>query len=112
MSTNNLQSTVKNVANKLAKALSDATALTVETRYFLTNASEKAEGDERGHLLARTVMQADGDTEMAIPMVRGEDGQLTANRELLELHTNNVKTALEYRANLLDSLLNAARSLS
>ncbi len=111
VSTTNLQSTVKRAANKLAKALENASELKVETRYVLTDVSGEAGSDERGHLLARTIMQADGDTELVIPMERSDDG-LTTNREIFDLHMSNVKTALDYRGTLLESLLKATRSLS
>lgn len=104
-----MQSTIKNAAHRLAKALEDASEIRIETRYVLTDAP--VAGDERGQLLARTVMQLDGDAELLVPMQRNEDGQLVTDREIFDLHMANVKSALEYRADLLSSLLQATSLL-
>lgn len=109
----NLQSSVKNATQKLAKALEDATELTIETRYILLSGTDAdLKSDEKGRLLARTVMKLDGDTTMVLPMTRNDAGELVTNKEIFDLHQHNVVTALEYRSKLLSDLIAAVRTIS
>ena len=107
VTSNNLQGAIKKAAHRLAQALGDASELKVETRYVLTDTSAQEASDERGILLARTTMQLDGDAEVLLPMQRDDAGKLITDREIFELHAANVRTALDYRTNLLTNLLRA-----
>jgi len=107
----NLQNAIKNTTEKLAKALEDATELKIETRY-IDLSGPNAASDEAGRLLARTVMQLDGDMTVIVPMNRDEAGELQTNKEVFDLHQSNVVTALDYRAKLLNDLIKAMRSLT
>ena len=109
---NNLQTALKNATQKLAKSLEDATELKVETRYVLLSGADTNTGpDETGRLLARTVMQLDGDATVILPMTRSDTGELQTNKEIFDLHQSNVTTALKYRMDLLTNLMAALRSL-
>lgn len=109
MTTSNLQNVIKNAAHRLARALEDAQEIKIETRYVLTDAPPEESGEESGNdngmLVGRTIMQLDGDAELIVPMQRDDAGRLTADRELFSLHMTNVKSALEYRSELLSSLM-------
>ncbi len=106
----NLETTVRSVALKLAKALEDAAQLRVETRCIVLSGEDADIGEgEKGRLIARTTMQLDGDSEVVVPVNRAEDGELKKDDDLLELHLRNVSTALEYRSRILDSLLSIVR---
>jgi hypothetical protein len=58
----------------------------------------------------RTVIKLDADSEAIVPLQETEAGVLVVDRDLLEVHHRNVAAAIEYRARLLDALLNALKS--
>jgi hypothetical protein len=99
-----LENSIKNAAAKLAKALEDATDITVETWYVEVGPGAPADQGD-GRLAAKTVIELDGDSKTTIPMNAGGAGGFTINTELQDLHQKNVTTAVEYRARVLDSLL-------
>jgi hypothetical protein len=98
-----LENSIKNAAAKLAKALEDATDITVETWYVEVGPDSPADQGD-GRLAAKTVIELDGDSKTTIPM-NASGGGFTINTELQDLHQKNVTTAVEYRARILDSLL-------
>jgi hypothetical protein len=66
-----LEANVRKAADQLAKALADATELTVETRYVEIG-SGGSEDLQNSSLIARTVIQLDGDHTSIIPMQRAK----------------------------------------
>ena len=107
---NELQTMVQNTLQRMAKALEDAIELRVETRCMvLDGRHEGPQSEERSQLLARTVLGLDGDMEVLVPVTRDSAGQVTQNEEMFALHQRNVQQALDYRADLLKLLLDAAR---
>ncbi len=80
--------------------------MTVETRYVEMG----AQGFDEAKLAARTIVKLDGDGETVLPMKKTEDGMLEVDSVVFELHQQNVQTAIDYRANILNSLIHLLRS--
>jgi hypothetical protein len=58
---------------------------------------------------AQTIVRFDGDSVGIIPVRKAESGDLEVHKELLTLHVQNVRTATEYRASILNSLVSILR---
>jgi hypothetical protein len=101
-----LENTLRNVAEKVAGYVANAATLTVETRYTTLAPGGGAGGDQT-HLLARTVLRLDGDSEIVVPMREEDGGRPEIDAGVLDLHRANVATDVEYRARILDALLRA-----
>ncbi len=94
-----LQQSFRNAAEKIAQYVADAAEMKVDTRYVTVG------GDEEPKLGASTTIKLDGDSESVVPLQAGEAGRLEVDAGLYEVHQQNVETAIEYRARILDSLL-------
>ena len=99
-----LENNIRAAAEKLAKALADASDLTVETKYVELD-PQNPEKIDRPFLVAKTVIQLDGDQETIIPLRRGETGGLSLDDALLDVHLRNVTTTIEYRKSSIQSLI-------
>jgi metal-dependent amidase/aminoacylase/carboxypeptidase family protein len=99
-----LENNIRAAAEKMAKALADASELTVETKYVEID-PQNPNNLEKALLVAKTVIKLDGDQEMTVPMKRGESGALELDEGLLEIHQQNVANAIEYRSSSLETLL-------
>lgn len=98
---NDLENSVRGIADKIVVALRDASELEVKT--YVTEVSlDGAETPAR--LVARTLISIDGDHDMTVPMRVGASGALERDDSLLELHLRNVTAAMKYRTNLLNTL--------
>lgn len=105
-----LQAMVRNTLQRMAKALEDAIELRVETRCMvLDGRDEGLPIEDRGQLMARTVLGLDGDMDVLVPVTRDSAGKVTQDEEMFSLHQRNVQQALDYRADLLKMLLDAVR---
>lgn len=102
-----VETSLKNVARKVAGYIEDAATLTVETRIVQVGADAAADFAQ-ARPAARTVIKLDGDSEAVVPLQAGEAG-LVVDKSLFELHERNVNTAIEYRAKLLNALLGVFR---
>ena len=83
--------------------------MTVETKYVKIN--DQGDTDfSQAKPVARTVIRIDGDSEAVLPVRESEDGGLAVDADLLDLHNQNVVTAIDYRAKLLNSLIGMLKS--
>ena len=103
-----LESSVRTAAQKLAKALEEATELTVETQWVEVGDDGAVSWDD-ARPVSKTVIALDGDTTMTVPMKRSAEGTLESDTELLALHMRNVQAAIDYRNGLLESLMSIIR---
>lgn len=101
---NEFENALKNTAASVAKYVQDAATLQVETRYVEVS-SNAAPDFEQARPAARTVIRLDGDSEAVLPMRKNEAGTMEVDAALFELHQQNVSTAIEYRARILNALL-------
>lgn len=99
-----IETALKNAATAVAQYVKDAATMQVETRYVVVDPNAAA-NFEQAAAIARTVIKLDGDSETVVPMRRNEAGVLEVDSGLFELHQQNVNTAIEYRARILNSLL-------
>lgn len=107
--TSDLTTALKNAGQELAKQISDASELKVETKWVM--ASESGDVDwNTARPVARTIVQLDGDSELIIPMTKEGDA-LVIRRDLLLLHEGNVANARAYREKLYDIILSVAREI-
>lgn len=102
---NEIESAIKNAAASAAQYVRDAAVMVVETRFVeiggdTTDFSAARPG-------ARTVIKLDGDCETVVPMRPTQAGPLEVDSGLFALHQQNVNTAIEYRARILNAVLGA-----
>lgn len=99
------ETTLKNIAQKVAKYVEDVAELSVETKSVEIGANTNfAEAKPA----ARTIIKMDGDCEAVVPMRLTAEGQAVDNA-LFEVHERNVAAAIEYRAKLLNAMLGALK---
>jgi hypothetical protein len=101
-----LENALKNVAGQIGAYVKDVATLTVETMYATVGAG----GADEVHSVAKSVIKLDGDSETTVPMRPGGAGQLEVDTALFDVHQRNVQTAIEYRARIIASLLDALRA--
>jgi hypothetical protein len=103
---NEFETALKDTVKKVAQYVDDAATLTIETQYVEIG-SDGAANFEAAKPVARTVIKLDGDSAATLPMHRNEAGVLEVDEALFELHQENVATAIEYRARILNALTGA-----
>ena len=101
---NEYEIALKNAAASVAKYVQDAATMLVETKYIEVG-SDGQVNFEDARSIARTEIKLDGDSMAIVPMRRNEAGVLEVDVALFELHQQNVATAIEYRARILNALL-------
>jgi hypothetical protein len=107
--TTDLATALKKAGEELAKQISDASELQVETKWVL--ADEKGDVDwTAAKPAARTTVKLDGDSELIVPMSK-EGDTLVVRKDLLALHETNVANARAYREKLYDMIYKAAMEL-
>jgi len=105
---NELEQMLKNAAAKIGKYIEDAATLTVQTD--LLDTSQNADFAQ-SKPAALTVIKLDGDCKTVVP-VRSKDGApLEVESAIFDLHQQNVNTAIEYRARILQALLDAIKQI-
>lgn len=106
---NELENALKSTAANVARYVENAATLLVETRFVEIGVDGKPDFDQ-AHPVARTVIKLDGDSATVVPMQKNEAGVLEVDNDLFNLHQQNVNTAIEYRARILNALLNTLAS--
>ena len=101
---NEFDTALRNAATSVAKYVKDAAMMQVETHYVEVSAHGGADFAS-ARPVARTIIKLDGDSEAGVPMRRNEAGGMEVDGGLFELHQENVATAIEYRARILNALL-------
>jgi hypothetical protein len=101
-----LENAMKSAAASAAKYVQDASELLVETRYVEISAAAAIDFAQ-AKPVARTIVRLDGDSETILPARKNEAGAMEVDVTLFELHQQNVNTAIEYRAKILNALLGA-----
>lgn len=104
-----LETAIKNVTAKVAEYVENIATLTVETRYVPIEEDATPGTFAEAKPAARTIIRFDSDSETIIPMRKGKDQQLEVDGELFNIHQTNVTTAIAYRAQMLQMLLDILR---
>ena len=105
---NEIETAVQNAAARLSAMVEDGATLTVTTKYVEVDQGGSASFDQ-AKPVAQTVIKADGDTDAIIPMRPGAGGALGIDTTLMALHQQNVQAGIDYRARLVNALLQALR---
>lgn len=106
---NETENLVKNTLAKVAEYVRDVATMTVQTEFTRIDSGEAVNFDQ-AKPVALTVIKLDGDSRTVIPMRQGAENRVEIDADLLEVHRQNVATAIEYRARIMESLLNAFQS--
>jgi hypothetical protein len=101
---NEYEVALRNAAASVAKYVQDAASMLVETRYVELGENGTADF-ESAKPVARTLIKLDGDSEAVLPVRQNDSGALEVDLTLFELHQQNVATAIDYRARILNALL-------
>jgi hypothetical protein len=100
---NELNNALKTAAEKIVKYVDNIATMTVETRYV--DLSGDSVDFAAAKPCARTEIRLDGDCATVLPMRRNEAGVYSVDGDLFDMHQRNVQTAIDYRARMIDSLL-------
>ncbi len=99
-----LEQSVKRAAEHIVKYVEDAATLKVQTRYVEISADTGASAKPKP--AAYTEIKLDGDADTVIPVRKAENSsELEVDTSLFDIHERNVQTAIEYRARMLDALI-------
>jgi hypothetical protein len=100
---------LRNAAASVAKYVDDAATMEVVTKYVKVG-DDSATDFDAAKPVARTIIKLDSDSETIFPMRAGQGDTLEVDMTLFELHQQNVSTAIDYRARILDALLGTVMS--
>jgi hypothetical protein len=100
---------LRNAAASVAKYVDDAATMEVVTKYVEIGDDSTLDFDA-ARPVARTIIKLDSDSETIFPMRAGQGDTLEVDMTLFELHQQNVSTAIDYRARILDALLSTVMS--
>jgi hypothetical protein len=101
---NEFESALKNAAASVARYVQDAATMQVESRYVEVGGANPVDFASASPV-ARTIIRLDGDSETVFPVRQSNAGALEVDNVLFDLHQENVSTAIEYRARILNALL-------
>jgi len=104
-----LENSIKSAAAKVAQYVADVATMSVETKYVEIG-PEGTVDFEHAKPAARTIIRLDGDSETVLPMRESETGEFEVDTLLFDLHESNVTTAIDYRASMLDALLETLKA--
>lgn len=104
-----LMNSIKTIAEKVAGYVNDAAELSVVTEYMDTGAIDAASARPA----ATTIIKLDGDCKCVVPVHRAADGsEVEIDAALFELHQRNVDAAIEYRARMIQALLQTVKDIA
>jgi len=107
---NEINNALKSAAEKIAKYVSDVATMTVETRYVDVDSGMNITFDQ-AKPAARTEIRLDGDSQAVVPVRKNEAGVTAVDMDLFDMHQRNVSTAIEYRAKMMDALLQTLKQI-
>ncbi|MBI3942688.1 MAG: hypothetical protein HY326_06715 [Chloroflexi bacterium] len=108
---NDLENSIRSAAEKISQYISDAFTMSVSTRFFEVGVDGVDALDaEKGKPVAFTQISPDGDYTSIIPMRKNAAGQLDVDQGLFDIHQENVTAAMEYRARILETLVDILQS--
>jgi hypothetical protein len=99
---------LKNAAATVAKYIDDVATMEVITKYVEIGTDATVDFTQ-ARPVASSIVKLDADSETVVPMRMGQGGVLEVDTALYELHQRNVATAVDYRARMMNALLNTFR---
>jgi hypothetical protein len=104
-----INAAIKNAVDTITKYVNDIATMTVETRYI--DVGNQTVTFDASRPIARTEIRLDGDCTTVLPGNPGQGlnapGQMTVDSSLFSMHQSSVAMAIEYRARMLGTLLQA-----
>jgi hypothetical protein len=107
--TTDLIAALRKAGEELARQISDASELQVETNWVIADDNGAVDWST-ARPVARTILKLDGDSELIIPMQKERDA-LVIRHDLLAFHEANVASARAYREKLYDMILSVTREI-
>lgn len=104
---NEIREAIRAAVADVARYVREAAVMTVETKYVDLDAASF----EDASLMVRTIVKLEGESEVVIPAKKNEFGGLEADVAVFDLHQQNVRTAIEYRAKMLQALVGLLREV-
>ena len=98
------QEAIKVAAEEIVRYVREAASMAVETKYVDMDGSF-----EDAQLVFRTIVKLDGDCEVVLPARKNEYGGLEVDNSVFEIHQQNVQAAIDYRAKVLQALVDLLR---
>lgn len=108
---NEINNSLRDAAKKISEYVANVATMTVETRYVDIDDNKKTFSFEDAKPGARTEIKLDGDCKAVVPLRHNEAGVTVVDTDLFEMHERNVQTAIEYRARMMDALLETFKQL-
>lgn len=106
---NDTDNPIRSAVAQIAEYVKDVATMTVRTEYTRVDAAEQTNFDQ-AKPAALTEIKLDGDSRSVIPVREVAAGRVEIDTALLEVHRQNVATAIEYRARIMESLLGLLQS--
>jgi hypothetical protein len=99
---NEITNALKSASQTIAKYVDNVATMTVETRYV-----DVGETVDFAKALpaARTEIRLDGDCATVLPVRKNEVGAFVVDGDMFAMHQQNVATAIDYRARMMQALL-------
>ena len=108
---NNIESSILSAVERITAYVGNIATMSVETKYVRID-DQKDVDFSQSKPVARTIVKIDGDSESIVPVRVSEAGKVEVDADLFNLHQQNVSTAIEYRARLLDALIGMLKSFN
>ncbi|MEM9458389.1 MAG: hypothetical protein AAGF11_29700 [Myxococcota bacterium] len=101
-----IKEALRSATSTVSKYMGGVAVLHVETHTVETKTGQEPV------LAARTVIALDGDNTAVVPAQQGESGKWEVDSPLYEVHMQNVQSAIEYRAKMVESMLSFLRMMA
>ena len=101
-----LESALRTAAMKIVEYVEDAATMTVITQFVSVGEAGSVDFNT-AKPVAKTIVRLDGDSEVILPMREAEtgSGRMEIDAALMDVHERNVAAATEYRARILQALI-------
>jgi hypothetical protein len=103
MAATEVKEALRAAADTISKYVRDMATLTVVTQTMEVGSGQAVDA-------ARSEIKLDGDNSTTIPVTKSATGKLEVDTVLYDLHMQNVKAAIDYRAQLMISMLRILRT--
>lgn len=98
-----MKEALRSAASTVSRYVGGLAVLNVETQ------TVEADTGQTPMLAARSVIALDGDNRTVVPGRLGESGKWEVDGALYEIHMQNVQSAIDYRAKMIEAMLGLLR---
>ena len=107
---NEVNNALRSAAESVARYVDTVATLSVTTRVMDVKSVDGME--EKIKTAAHTVITLGGDSCVDLPTKLDDEGNPVIDQALFEIHERNVSTAIEYRAKMMQALLDTLKGAS